>query len=50
MSKSENFFNGITTLLTSSGGTMNLKIMNFFWNVFQYDHRQYYLNHVTISK
>lgn len=37
MRKGENSFNGATKLMALPGGTMNLKIINFFRNVFQYN-------------
>lgn len=39
-------------MITLSAGIMNLKIINFFWNVFHYNQRLYYMlkiNNVTIS-
>lgn len=53
MRKGENLFNETTKLISLSSGTMNLKIMKFFWNVFQCKQRLYYIlkiiNNVTTS-
>lgn len=53
MRKGENFSNVATKLIALSGGTIHLKIMNFFWNVFQYNQRicyifRYFENYIYI--
>lgn len=53
MRKGENFSNVATKLIALYGGTIHLKILNFFWNVLQYNQRIYHIyrcfeNHIYI--